>query len=93
MSEWANAVLKDGKIIFWWSDDKCQGIEDFYKDFCYAGLNMLDEIKTGRYSLAQKEIARIGLDDREFYKNFPLHEDFRGYKPYGENKIPDGLPF
>lgn len=82
MSKWANAVLKDGKIIFWWSGDKCQGIEDFYKDFYYEELNMLDEIKTGRYSLVQKEIARIGLDDTEFYKDFQIHEDFIGHRPY-----------
>ena len=21
---WANAVLKDGKLIFWWTGDKCK---------------------------------------------------------------------
>lgn len=90
---WANAVLKDGKIIFWWSGDKCDSVEDFYKDFYFAGLKMDDELATGRYSLVQKEIEKIGRDDVEFYKNFQIHEDFKGYKPYGENNIPDGLPF
>lgn len=35
---WANALLSDGKILFWWTGDECRSIYDFYKDFYYAGL-------------------------------------------------------
>lgn len=82
MSKYANAVLKDGKIIFWWSGDECNTVEDFYKDFFYAGLNMYNELKTGRYSLVKKKINEIGNDDRDFYRHFDLHEDFKGFSPH-----------
>ena len=82
MRKFANAVLKDGKIIFWWSGEECVSVEDFYKDFYYAGLNMDKELETGRYSLVKKTIEEIGKDDIEFYKLFQLHEDFRGFSPY-----------
>lgn len=82
MSKYANAVLKDGKIIFWWSGDECNSVEDFYKDFYYAGLNMDTELKTGRYSLVKKQINEIGNDDIDFYRLFKLHEDFKGFSPY-----------
>lgn len=79
---WANAVLKDEKLIFWWTGDKCNDVEDFYKDFYFSGLKMIDEIQTGRYRLVQKEISEIRKDDVEFYKNFLIHECFKGLKPY-----------
>ena len=82
MSKYANAVLKDGKIMFWWSGDECDTVEDFYKDFFYAGLNMDNELKTGRYSLVKKPINEIGNDDVDFYRLFKLHEDFKGFSPH-----------
>ena len=79
---WANAVLKDGKLIFWWTGNKCKGVWDFYKDFMYSGLKLKDEIETGRYELVQQQIDKIGEDDKDFYRQYELYEPFKGIKPY-----------
>ena len=82
MRKFANAVLKDGKIMFWWSGNECHSIDDFYKDFYYAGLNMTEELKTRKYSLVKAPIEEIGRDDVEFYKKYELHEDYKGANPH-----------
>lgn len=82
---WANALLKDGKIMFWWSGRECKDEYDFYKDFYFAGLKMSDELKTGKYRLEKQRISGIGnKDEEEFYRRFPIHEDSKGRKPYTE---------
>lgn len=42
---YANAVLKDGKLLFWWTGNKRREVYDFCKDFMYSGLKMMEEIK------------------------------------------------
>lgn len=80
---YANALLKDGKIMFWWSGDECKNEYDFYKDFYYAGMNMKEELSTGRYRLEKQRISGIGnKDETAFYKQFPIHEQSKGNKPY-----------
>lgn len=80
---YANALLKNGKIMFWWSGDKCNSPYDFYKDFYYSGMNMKKELETGEYSLVSQEISAIGSQDEEnFYRQFEIHEDSKGKKPY-----------
>lgn len=79
---WANVILKDGKILFWWTGDECNDIYDFNKDFYYAGLSMSRELATGRYLLRKQRVNEF--DDDSFYRNFELHEDFKGRKPYKE---------
>lgn len=78
---YANAVLKDGKLLFWWTGDKCKSVEDFYKDFLYSGLKMMEEIKNFEYELKVKQVDSFE-DGKEFYKQFPLHEEYKGAKPY-----------
>jgi hypothetical protein len=78
---YANAVLKDGKLLFWWTGDKCKSVEDFYKDFLYSGLKMMEEIKNFEYELKAKQVDSFE-DGKEFYKQFPLHEEYKGEKPY-----------
>ena len=82
MRKFANAVLKDGKIIFWWSGEECISVEDFYKDFYFAGLNMTEELKNGKYSLVKAPIEEVGRDDVEFYRKYELHEDYKGANPH-----------
>lgn len=80
---YANALLKDGKIMSWWSGSKCEREEDFYKDFYYSGLKMKEELDSGRYSLVSKEISAIGSkDEEEFYRQFEIHEQSKGARPY-----------
>lgn len=78
---YANAVLKDGKLLFWWTGDKCKCIEDFYKDFMYSGLKMIEEIKNFDYELRVKRVDSFD-DAKDFYKEYPLHEEYEGEKPY-----------
>ena len=77
---WANAVLKDRKLMFWWTGDECADICEFNKDFYYAKLNMMEELATGKYELAKQVVK--GFDDTSFYEKFELHEDFKSKKPY-----------
>jgi len=78
---YANAVLKNGKLIFWWTGDKCNDVYDFYKDFYYLGLNMIDELKTYKYELKSEKINNFD-DDKNFYKQFELCDGYKGKKPY-----------
>ena len=84
---WANAVLKDGKLLFWRTGREMQEIWDFNKDFLRSGLNMNKEIESGRYTLEKQIVS--GFDDDSFYRKFELHEDFKGRKPYEEGR--DGM--
>ena len=78
---YANAVLKDGKLIFWWTGEECTELYDFFKDFWSAGLNFAMEIETCRYKLVKQEIEKFE-DDKNFYRQYEMHEDFKGEKPY-----------
>lgn len=82
---YANALLKDGKLMFWWSGSKCNMPADFYKDFMFAGMSMKAELATGKYRLETKKILHVDSKEAEdFYRQFQLHEDFKGWKPYAE---------
>lgn len=81
--KYANVLLKDGKIMFWWSGDKCNSEYDFYKDFFYSNLNMAEELKSGKYSIVTQEIPFIGSEEEQnFYKQFEIHPQSKGKKPY-----------
>ena len=77
----ANAVLKDDKLIFWWTGGECTELYDFFKDFWHAGLNFAMEIETGRYELVKQKIEKME-DDKDFYRQYELYEPFKGQKPY-----------
>lgn len=77
----ANAVLKDGKLIFWKTGKLCLELYDFFDDFRNIGLNFAMEEETGRYELVTKWIKETD-SDKEFYRQYELHEDFKGIKPY-----------
>ena len=78
---WANAVLKDGKLIFWKTGYGEKDLFDFNKDFYYSGLKMREELATGRYELVKQKIEKFE-DDKYFYKQYKLYEPFKGIKPY-----------
>lgn len=77
---WANAVLKDGKLMFWRTGGEKYEVWDFNEDFLYSGMDMRREIESGKYEL-RKQIVE-DFDDASFYEQFELHEDFKGRKPY-----------
>ena len=90
---YANALLSDGKILFWYTGGECKDWHDFYKDFYYAGLNMIEYEKSHRL-----ELDKIGFEikpsswgynnfifevlAKEFYRQYPISEDSKGRKPY-----------
>lgn len=78
---YANVVLKDNKLMFYWVGDQCESIDDFYKDFYYSG----EEVTKGYRLVTQKMKSKgnAGFDEAtEWMKRFPLHENFKGDKPY-----------
>lgn len=90
---YANVLLSDGKILFWYTGDKCEDYTDFYKDFYFAGINMSEYAETHRL-----KVSRIGFNiescgesfgnfvfgvlAKKFYEQYPISEDSRGEKPY-----------
>lgn len=90
---YANALLSDGKILFWWTGRECRGVEDFYKDFYYAGLNMEEYIKRHDMRLVKMGFIDPTEDEdynmlifdvlaKEFYRQYPISEDSKGDRPY-----------
>lgn len=89
---YANALLSDGKILFWYTGAKCDEFS-FYKDFYYAGINELEYRKN--HKLECKSIGFVDETDEEdynffcfgvlakaFYKQFEISEDSKGGRPY-----------
>ena len=90
---YANALLSDGKILFWYTGDECKAWHDFYKDFYYAGLNATEYEKSHNL-----ELVKMGFIDptedwdysdlifnvfaKEFYRQYPISEDSRGQRAY-----------
>ena len=52
---WANALLSDGKILFWYIGSECGSKLDFYKDFYYAGITYDNYAITHQLKLVKKE--------------------------------------
>lgn len=89
---YANALLSDGKILFWYTGDKCD-ICSFHKDFYYAGINessyckqhkieckslgFVDETEDEDYNRLIFEVLA-----KEFYKQWEISLDSKGSKPY-----------
>lgn len=90
---WANALLSDGEILFWYTGSKCEHFSDFYKDFYFSGLNMTEYSKNHKL-----EVRSIGFVDetedeeynllcfdvlpKDFYRQFKISPDSKGKKPY-----------
>lgn len=90
---WANALLSDGKILFWYTGRKCDSWMDFYKDFYYAKIDMCKYEQTHKIQL-----INIGFIDetedsdynqlcfnalaKDFYKCYKISPDCAGEKPY-----------
>lgn len=88
---WANALLSDGKILFWYTGDECKSVYDFYKDFYYARIKMTEYEKTHNLQLVKKMfIQRDESDNRaifetyapDFYRQYKISPDSKGAKPY-----------
>lgn len=54
---YANALLSDGKILFWYTGDECKAWHDFYKDFYYAGLNATEYEKSHNLQLVRWDLS------------------------------------
>ncbi len=88
---WANALLSDGKILFWYTGDKCSDPYEFYKDFYYADISMLEYCKSHTMKVVNKEFIQNDTKDNyeifnvlapDFYKNYKISPDSKGTKPY-----------
>lgn len=89
---YANALLSDGKILFWYTGDKCD-VNSFYKDFYYSGINELEYRKN--HTMECKTIGFIDETEgeeynflcfdvlaKEFYKQWEISQDSKGWSPY-----------
>lgn len=91
-SIWANALLSDGKILFWYTDrDKAKSKFDFYKDFYYSRIKVDEYEKTHKLTLVRKEFFVFNDEDNnkifdveavEFYKQYEISPDYKGQPPY-----------
>lgn len=91
-SVWANALLSDGKILFWYIGSECGSKLDFYKDFYYAGITYDNYVITHQLKLVKKEFKyKVGEQDSnyifnvlapEYFKNFEISPDSKGQPPY-----------
>lgn len=87
---WANALLSDGQLLFWWTGDECESIYDFYKDFYYSGLPQ-DYEKYHKLELVKQSFRQETHEDNdrifnvlapEFYRQYEISGDSNGKKPY-----------
>lgn len=88
---WANALLSDGKILFWYTGSECEEIYDFYKDFYYAKIDYAKYEKSHKLELAKKKFHQNNESDndlifnflaKEFYRQYEISPDSKGRKPY-----------
>lgn len=90
---YANALLSDGKILFWYTGNECKDWHDFYKDFYYAGINSTEYERTHELKLVKMGFIDPTEDwdynhlifdsfSKEFYKQYPISKDSKGSKPY-----------
>lgn len=90
---YANAVLSDGEILFWWIGNECHDIREFYKDFYRNGINYSEYEKTHALKLVKMGFIDPTEDwdynnfifkrlSREFFKQWGISKDSKGDKPY-----------
>lgn len=91
---YANALLSDGKILFWNIGQREKDIYDFYKDFIYSELNEMTYFK--QHEMEISSMAFEFEDDEEsdmnnfifdvlaieFFKLYEISEDSDGKPPY-----------
>ena len=95
---YANALLSDGKILFWYTGDKCDKFS-FYKDFYYSGINQMEYFKNHKMECVSEKFSyeyeeKFDAHDIEmnrwcfnvlakaFYRQFEISPDSKGSKPY-----------
>lgn len=92
-SVWANALLSDNKILFWYIGNECKSKLDFYKDFYYAGIQYSEYEKEHKLKLVKKEFTYKNGDSQknnyifdvlapDYFKNFEISPDNKGQPPY-----------
>lgn len=87
---WANALLSDGEILFWYTGSECKEVYEFYKDFCYSHINMAEYEKTHKLSIVKMKFIEQNGDDNwrifnilapNFYRRYKISPDSKGDKP------------
>lgn len=90
-SVWANALLSDGKILFWFTGIEYQEIWDFNMDFYFADINLMSYIQSHKLELVKQKFDITEEVDNnmifevlapKFYSQWELSPDTKGCKPY-----------
>lgn len=83
---YANVLLKDGQIIFFHTGRLRQSPFDYYKEFMYAGMDMLRELASKNYQNEFCKLKNTGnaafKEAAEWYRKFPIHKMYKGFMPY-----------
>jgi hypothetical protein len=88
---YANVLLSDGKILFWYIGDECKNPTEFYKDFYYANINMAEYEKYHKLEIKKMGFTIYDMDDNNFvfnvlaklyFQRFEISADSKGRKPY-----------
>ena len=88
---YANALLSDGKILFWYTGERCTSPWDFNKDFYYAGINLLEYEKAHELRIVRQNFLQRTPEDNyrifneaapAFYRMFEISPDSVGERPY-----------
>lgn len=95
---WANALLSDGEILFWYiGQSPCLEWQEFYKDFYYSGINATEYEKNHKLKIVKmgfidstenQDYNRIifNILAQEFYRQFPVSKDSKGKPPYKKRR-------
>ena len=88
---WANALLSDGEILFWYTGSECKDPYEFYKDFYYSHINMIEYGKSHKLEIAKMKFVEENGNDNylifnvlapNFYRNYKISPDSKGKTPY-----------
>lgn len=87
---YANALLSDNKILFWYTGH-CQMDEySWYKDFYYAGINYFEYSESHVLTCVSQEFEAtektnndiFEFEAPEWYSQWEISDDSKGEPPY-----------
>lgn len=87
---YANALLSDNKILFWYVGPNQMDIYDWYKDFYYSGINQLDYFSKHEITCVSNSFDTTEETNNDVFEykapawfaHWEISEDSKGEPPY-----------